>query len=567
MKLLRQYISEKLSLITLAVLMPVITLQAQGFQTGPNGAVVSASRIADEVGIQILKEGGNAVDAAVAVGFALAVVFPEAGNIGGGGFMLVRRQADGLTTLIDYREMAPGKADRDMYLDNNGQPVANLSTIGPLAAGVPGAVRGYELAWKKYGSLPWSRLLEPAVKLAREGFSVTPLIQEGLMSVRKEMQKYPASAAMFYPDGKVPAIGQVIKFPDLAHTLERIARYGADEFYTGETAQQLVNSLQQSGGIITIDDLKNYRAVERTPLVFNYRGYEISAPPPPSSGGVCLAQILKIAEHFPLAEYGFQSAAAVQVLTEAERRAYANRAYFLGDPDQVDVPVEFLIGDSLIAAMAGAIGLAKATPSREVSHVELHESEETTHYSIVDKNGLAVANTTTLNGSYGSCFVAAGTGILLNNEMDDFSIKPGVPNMFGLVGSQANAIAPGKRMLSSMTPTIVTHGDSLYWVIGTPGGGTIITSVAQVIINLVDFKMSLAEAINAPRFHHQWWPDEIQIERGSFSPQLKAALKARGYVITERGKIGDVNAVAVDRVTGVLIGVPDRRRESAAVCY
>ncbi len=566
MKLLHRKVLYKVSMITLAITLFCYRLIAQSFQTGVNGAVVSASQIADEVGIQILKEGGNAVDAAVAVGFALAVVFPEAGNIGGGGFMLIRLPDD-KSTVIDYRETAPGKASRDMFLSESGNPVANLSTVGPLAAGVPGAVRGYELAWKKYGSLPWRRLVEPAVKLARDGFPVSPAIHNGLKSVRKEMQKCPAAMAMFYPDGKVPAAGQVLKLPELANTLERIARYGADEFYTGETALQLAKSVQQGGGIITTDDLKNYRAVERTPLVFNYRGYEIIAPPPPSSGGVCLAQILKIVEHFPLAEYGFQSPLTVQVMTEAERRAYANRAHFLGDPDQVSMPVELLTGDSLIAVLAAEISLEKATPSRNVNHVVFQESEETTHYSIVDKNGLAVSNTTTLNGSYGACFVAAGTGILLNNEMDDFSIKPGVPNMYGLLGSEANAIAPGKRMLSSMTPTIVTHGDSLYWVIGTPGGGTIITSVAQVIVNLIDFKMPLTEAVNAPRFHHQWWPDEIQSEREAFSPDLKEQLAARGYIIIERGKIGDVNAIAVDNLNGKITGVPDGRRESAAVCY
>ncbi len=542
------------------------SVYAQSFQVGRNGMVVSASSIASQVGVDVLRRGGNAVDAAVAVGFALAVVFPEAGNIGGGGFMLIRTPT-GAITALDYRETAPGKATPQMYLAPDGSVIPNLSTEGALAVGVPGAVRGYEAAWRKFGKLPWKKLVSPAADLARNGFPVTYYVHQGIAANQPLMQRFPASQAMFFPDGKVPEIGQLIRFPALARTLRLIAQKGAGEFYEGATARQLVQALTQAGGIITLEDLKQYKVVERAPILFNYRGYQIASMPPPSSGGICLGQILQMLEPFSLSEYGFQSSTVIQIMVEAERRAYANRAYYLGDPDFVKIPLKQLLDPSINVSVTSSFNLDQATPSAAVSHFVFPESEETTHFSVIDKDGMAVASTTTLNGSYGSGFVAEGTGILLNNEMDDFAIKPGVPNMYGLLGAEANAIAPNKRMLSSMTPTFVMHNDSLCWILGTPGGGTIITTIAQVIVNLIDFRMTLPKAVDAPRFHHQWLPDEVYYERNAFSPDLLNILESKGYHLTPRSAIGDVNAIAVDRQNGYYLGMPDKRRQSAAAGY
>ncbi len=544
----------------------VVLTEAQTFQIGRNGVVVSASQLASQVGVQVMQAGGNAVDAAVAIGFALAVVFPEAGNIGGGGFMLIRMPS-GATTMIDFREKAPLAATEQMYLDKNGEVIPQLSIRGPLSVGVPGSVSGYDLAWRKYGTLPWEKLVWPAVQIARRGFPVTYYHWAGLKSMQEMMRPYPASYNMFFPGGKVPFVGEVAKYSDLAVTLQRIAKNGAAEFYTGKTAQILVESIRAAGGIISLEDLHGYQAVEREPLRFTYRGYELITVAPPSSGGVCLAQILKIAEHFPLSDWGFHSSQMIQVLVEAERRAYANRAKYLGDPDFVVVPVADLLRPETIAAMMSDIDLSQAIPSHAITAIELFESEQTTHYAVIDKAGLAVAVTTTLNTSYGSGFVAGKTGILLNNEMDDFALKPGFANVYGLVGAKANAIAPGKRMLSSMTPTMVLRNDSLLYVLGTPGGGTIITTLAQMVINLVDFRMTLPQAVYAPRFHHQWLPDEIQVEPYAFSPDLIRILSEKGYKIVTRGVIGDVNALGVDYRNQYYLGVPDWRRQSAAAAY
>jgi gamma-glutamyltranspeptidase/glutathione hydrolase len=544
----------------------VVLTEAQTFQIGRNGVVVSASQLASQVGVQVMQAGGNAVDAAVAIGFALAVVFPEAGNIGGGGFMLIRMPS-GATTMIDFREKAPLAATEQMYLDKNGEVIPQLSIRGPLSVGVPGSVSGYDLAWRKYGTLPWEKLVWPAVQIARRGFPVTYYHWAGLKSMQEMMRPFPASYNMFFPGGKVPFVGEVAKYSDLAVTLQRIAKNGAAEFYTGKTAQILVESIRAAGGIISLEDLHGYQAVEREPLRFTYRGYELITVAPPSSGGVCLAQILKIAEHFPLSDWGFHSSQMIQVLVEAERRAYANRAKYLGDPDFVVVPVADLLRPETIAAMMSDIDLSQAIPSHAITAIELFESEQTTHYAVIDKAGLAVAVTTTLNTSYGSGFVAGKTGILLNNEMDDFALKPGFANVYGLVGAKANAIAPGKRMLSSMTPTMVLRNDSLLYVLGTPGGGTIITTLAQMVINLVDFRMTLPQAVYAPRFHHQWLPDEIQVEPYAFSPDLIRILSEKGYKIVTRGVIGDVNALGVDYRNQYYLGVPDWRRQSAAAAY
>ena len=556
--------------LIISFLVSISILFSQTFQVGKNGVVVSASQIASDIGIEVLKQGGNAVDAAVAVGFALAVVFPEAGNIGGGGFMVIRFP-DGNSTTIDYREKAPGTASRDMYLDKKGDPIEGLSTEGALSVGVPGSVAGLHLALEKYGSLPWDEVIKPAIELAEKGFPVSYYTKNGLLSHKDIMSRFPSSMEMFFPESKILESGEKFCFPDLAKTLKRIAMKGPDEFYRGKTAKNIVRSVRKYGGIISLEDMRNYKAVERKPINFSYRGYDIISMPPPSSGGICLAEILKIVEHFPLSDYGFHSSKFVQALVEAERRVYANRAYFLGDPDFVNVPVEYLISDELAANLAEDIKFDKATPSNEITHVPvvfpIQESEQTTHFSIVDKNGMAVSNTTTLNSSFGSCFVAEGTGVLLNDEMDDFSIKPGYPNIYGLVGAEANAIQPNKRMLSSMTPTIVSRNDSLMWILGTPGGATIITTVAQVIINLIDFNMDLIEAVDLPRFHHQWLPDEVFIEKYSFSKDIKDILKGKGYAISERWRIADVNAIAVDYENGYYIGVPDKRRQSAAAAY
>ncbi|MCD6440563.1 MAG: gamma-glutamyltransferase [Candidatus Marinimicrobia bacterium] len=539
---------------------------AQNFQVGKNGAVASASKQASDVGIEVLKNGGNAVDAAIAVGFALAVVYPPAGNIGGGGFMLIC-SPEGEVTAIDFREKASRSARRDMYLDESGNPVDGWSTEGALAVGVPGSVAGYEYALQHYGSMKWNELLAPAIKLAEDGFPVSYYIHEGLRDHQKLMRRFPASVEMFYQNDSVPDIGDTLRFSDLAVTLKRIAKQGAGEFYRGRTAKRLVKAVRDNGGIIDLWDLQHYEVKERKPIRFTYRGYDIFSMPLPSSGGICLAQILKVVEQFPLAEYGFQALQSIRIITEAERRAYANRAHYLGDPDFISVPVDYLLSDELIRAMAKSIDLTKATPSCEVDHAPLPKSEETTHFSVVDKDGWAVAVTTTLNSAYGSGFVAGKTGILLNNEMDDFSIKTGMPNMYGLVGAEANAIQPQKRMLSSMTPTIVCRNDSLMWVLGTPGGGTIITTVVQVLINMIDYNMTLVQAVDAPRFHHQWLPDVIFAEKYSFSPDLIDLLQAKGYTIRKRSSIGDVNAIAVDRDNKYYIAVPDKRRQSAASVY
>ncbi len=557
---------KKLSKYFLCIIISISILCAQPFKIGKNGVVVSASKIASDIGIQVLEEGGNAVDAAVAVSFALAVVWPEAGNIGGGGFMVIRFP-DGNSTTIDYRETAPLKATINMYLDENGDLKDDLVTNGPLAAGVPGTVAGMALASEKYGILSWNRLLEPAIQLAQEGFQVSYYLNRGLNYKYKKMSAYTSSLAMFYPNNEVPKINDVIKFPDLAATLLRISVNGADEFYGGLTALKIARAVNNNGGIISYNDLKNYRAIERKPIEFNYRGYDIISMPPPSSGGICLAEILKICENFPLENYGFYSSQAIHTVVEAEKFSYANRSHFLGDPDFIDIPQDYLISEKLADSLAREIKMNTATPSINIDHVPYYESEQTTHFSIIDKNGMAVSNTTTLNSGFGSCYVAEGTGILLNNEMDDFSAKPGVPNQYGLIGAKANSIQPKKRMLSSMTPTIVSKNDSLQYILGTPGGSTIITSVAQVIMNLIDYKMELHDAVYAHRFHHQWLPDKIYFEKYSLYPDLKDKLSKMGYQTVERSKIGDLNAISVDYKNGYYIGVADKRRQSATSVY
>ncbi|MCC4214465.1 gamma-glutamyltransferase [Leeuwenhoekiella parthenopeia] len=536
--------------------------------------VVSAREEASRIGAEILKKGGNAFDALIGVDMALNVAYPFAGSLGGGGFM-VYRKADGEIGSIDYREKAPMAATHDMYLDENGDAIASLSREGALAVGVPGTIAGMFAIHEKLGSMPMAEILEPVIALAEKGYVIT----------ENQWNRYRNYAAVFdsingmetlYSVGfresdslKIKA-GDTIKNPVLAATLRRIAQNGKSEFYEGETAQKLVNFMQKHGGLITLEDLKNYEAVWREPIVSSYKNLKIIGMPPPSSGGVCLAQIFKMIEPYQLSTYGHNSLKSIQVITEAERRAYADRSFFLGDPDFNDIPIETLISTEYATERMENFSFEQATPSSEVEHgvIPGYESMETTHFSIVDQYGNAVALTTTLNGAYGSKLYADELGFFLNNEMDDFSVKPGVPNMFGLIGAAANKIEPQKRMLSSMTPTIVEKDGKLWMTVGTPGGSTIITSVLQTILNVADFEMGMQEAVDAPRFHHQWLPDVVTFEPDAFGKPLLDSLAAKGYQIRQE------NSVILGKVDGVLVlpdgtleGGADRRGDDTAVGY
>ncbi len=533
--------------------------------------VASGQPLATEAGLEILKMGGNAVDAAVAVGFALEVVYPVAGNIGGGGFMVIRFP-DGKSTTIDYREMAPAKATRDMYLDKNGNVIPNLSLVGYLASGVPGSVRGLYLAHQKYGKLPWKDLLQPAIRLAEKGFRMPYELAHSLERRRKIFLKFPATARAYLKNGKQPyREGDLFIQKDLAHTLRLIAEKGANGFYTGEVAAKIERAMKSHGGLITRADLAAYRARERKPVEGTYHGYHIISMGPPSSGGICLIELLNILEGFPLKQMGFHSSRMVHTVVEAEKRVYADRAKFMGDIDFYPVPIRGLTSKIYAAGLRKTIDLRRATPSSEISsgNPAPYEGPQTTHYSIVDENRMAVSVTTTLNSAYGSKVVIDGTGFLMNNEMDDFSAKPGVPNQFGLVGGEANAIQPHKRMLSSMTPTIVEKQGQLFLVLGTPGGSTIITSVLQTILNVVDFGMNIQEAVDAPRFHHQWLPDYISFDRFAFSKDVVANLAAMGHHLHPRHSNGPgiVEAILVNPKTGVLWGGSDSRGYGLAKGY
>lgn len=510
-----------------------------------HGAVVTAHPLASDVGVQILKDGGNAIDAAIAVQFALAVVYPNAGNIGGGGFMVYRGQ-DGAVDALDYREKAPAKSDKDMYLDSAGNAITELSLDGQLAAGVPGTVAGMVAAHKKYGSFEWKALVAPAIKLAKEGFAITKMQADEFNNHQEKFTKLnPEGAAIIRQE--VWKEGDVFKQEELANTLELVAEKGRDGFYKGVTADYIVEEMSRGNGIMTKGDLANYQAVWRKPVEGEYRNHRIISMPPPSSGGAALIALLQSVEPFPLQRWGFQSDSAVRVIVEAERRIYADRATHMGDPDFHRVPLKELMDDQRNKARMKAIDFNKATPSNDVSAsvFEGYESEETTHYCIVDKAGNAVSMTTTLNGSYGAGVWVKGAGFLLNNEMDDFSVKPGVPNLYGLVGGKANAIAPNKRMLSSMTPTIVEKDNKLFMVVGTPGGSTIITSVFQTITNVIDYGMDAQKSVSASRFHHQWLPDQIDVEDNAINANTRNSLKLSGYKIEKRGNIGRVENIIV----------------------
>lgn len=518
---------------------------------------------ATDVGVEVLKAGGNAVDAAVAIGFALAVTHPTAGNLGGGGFLLLRK-ANGETTFLDFRERAPEKATRDMYLDSSGK-LTRDSLEGWRAAGVPGTVHGLALAHQKYGSKPWAQLLAPAIKLAR-GFPVTYAVAQSLRGSRL-LAQFPESRRIFQRDGKFYEPEELLVQPELGKTLERIARNGAKEFYEGETAKRFAAEMASHGGLITLADLKNYRTAERKPLTGSYRGYDIITAPPPSSGGLGILQMMGMLEGSGYEKHGAGSAAAVHYVAEVMRRYYADRSEFLADPDFYKVPVSGLLDKAYISARRATIDPAHASTSDAIRQGQpvRGESAETTHFSIIDEQGNAVALTYTLNGSYGNGVTVPGLGFLLNNEMDDFAAKPGEPNMFGLVQGEANAIQPGKRPLSSMTPTILLKDGKLFMVVGAPGGSRIITGVMQVILNVIDFSMNVQDAIDAPRFHHQWQPDKLSLEKG-FSPDTIELLKAKGHVVDSITSVANVEAIVVQK-DGWLAGGSDRRAHGKAGGY
>ncbi len=545
---------------------------------GRNGMVASAHPEASQVGLNILKAGGNAVDAAVAVQFALAVVYPGAGNIGGGGFMVYRDNSGSAYTL-DYREKAPGRASPNMYLDSAGNVRPDLSISGHLASGVPGSVDGMVEAHKRFGKLTWAQVLQPAVDLAANGFALTERDALGLNRIKPDLTTINPGKTYFLKStgSGAPALtdtitwhkGDMLMQADLAKTLQRIQAQGRAGFYEGETARLLAEEMVRGQGMITEADLKNYHAIWRDPIQAKYKQYTVITMPPTSSGGIALVQMMRFTEPYPLRRWGWNRDSTAQVMIEAERRVYADRAKFLGDPDFVKVPMAQLIAPDYLRTRWTDFSWAKATDSRNIKGgmIPGYESLETTHFSIVDKDGNAVSITTTLNGGFGSRVVVAGAGFFLNNEMDDFSVKPGFPNMYGLIGNQANAIAPNKRMLSSMTPTILEKDGKLFMVVGTPGGSTIMTSVYQTILNVIEHGMTMQQAVNALKFHHQWLPDKTTFENGAFSDATIQALQSRGYILEKlTNTLGRMDCVLV-RPDGSYEGASDPRADNTARGY
>lgn len=542
----------------------IIQLNAQ--ESYRNGAVVTAHPEASKVGVEILKKGGNAIDAAIAVQFALAVVYPNAGNIGGGGF-LVYRDAKGKTDALDYREKAPLKASEDMYWDKNGNAITDLSLYGQFAAGVPGTVDGMVKAHEKYGKLNWIELVQPAISLAQKGFKITKQQANELTNKHNDFVKYNSKTNALTSKSSWKE-GDLLIQKELANTLKLIQKKGRAGFYEGKTADLIVKEMKRGNGIISHEDLKQYQSVWRTPVSGNYKGLKVISMPPPSSGGIALVSLFQSIEDYPINKWGFQADSTIQVMVEAERRVYADRAEHLGDPDFIKVPQKQLLDKSYNVSRMKDFSFDKATPSSAIKAGKIigKESMETTHYVIVDKDGNAASVTTTLNNSYGSLVVVEGAGFLLNDEMDDFSVKPGTPNLYGLVGGKANAIEPSKRMLSSMTPSILEKDGKLFMVVGTPGGSTIITSVFQAILNVVDFGMTMQEAVAAPRFHHQWLPDQIDYEPNAISENVRESLKQKGYTLKERKPYGRVEGILVN-TDGTYQAGADPRGDDKAVGY
>nr|WP_226914578.1 gamma-glutamyltransferase [Psychrobacter sp.] len=530
-----------------------------------NGMVATQEALASDIGLKILKDGGNAVDAGVAVGFALAVTLPRAGNIGGGGFMMIYDAKQGKTVALDYREKAPSSASRDMYLDENGNAVSDLSRYHGLAVGVPGTVAGLLKALEDHGTMSRGQVMAPAIALAENGIEVTAGLSESLEALSDRLQKWPSTKKIFFkPDGSAYQPGERLKQPELARSLKLIAAQGTDGFYKGETASKLVKAVNEAGGSMSLQDLANYEAIAREPVKGDYRGYEIVSMPPPSSGGIHIIEILNILEGYPLKDYGQNSAQTIHLMAEAMQLAYADRAEYLGDSDFIDVPASGLTSQAYADKLRTLIDPNKATPAATIkaNNPLPYESDQTTHFSIIDKDGNAIANTYTLNFSYGTGLVADGTGILLNNEMDDFSAKPGVPNGYGLLGGEANAVEANKRPLSSMSPTLVFKDSKPYIVTGSPGGSRIITTVTQIISNVIDHDMNIAEATHAPRIHDQWLPDEIRVEKALNIDTVKK-LESMGHTVSPKSAMGSTQSIML--TPNGVYGSSDPRIVDAAV--
>ena len=531
-----------------------------------NGMVSSAHPLASQVGVDILKDGGNAFDAAVAVHFALSVVYPNAGNIGGGGFAVYRLN-DGTVGSLDFREKAPSSSSRNMYLDENNEVYKNKSKLGHLASGIPGSVDGMVKLHDKFGSIDWKLILEPSIKLSNDGFQLTKKQAISLNVVKESLLKLNDSKISLINDTKWKENDLLIQ-KNLSKTLKRIQISKRDGFYSGKTAELLIKEMNEGNGIFTLEDLKNYSSIWRKPIIGNYKNHNIISMGPPSSGGIALVQMLNGAEKLNVNNYEHNSKDYIHMITEIESRVYADRATYLGDPDFLEVPSKTLISNKYLENKFSSITLNNKTPSSDIKEgkIEINETEETTHFSIVDKFGNAISLTTTINGSYGSKVVVDGAGFLLNNEMDDFSIKPGFPNMFGLTGGEANAIEGNKRMLSSMSPTIVEKEDELLMVLGTPGGSTIITSVFQTILNVIDYNMNMQEAVDAKKFHHQWLPDAIIIEENTINNNIKNSLIEMGHNFKERSSIGRMDCILVNE-SGKFEGGSDKRGDNIAIGY
>ncbi|MFH2035634.1 MAG: gamma-glutamyltransferase [Candidatus Zixiibacteriota bacterium] len=571
---MRLYFKPRLLLCTFLICLSIIIYSCSSVSVEKlydNGVVATSSPIASQVGLDILESGGNAFDAAIAVGFALAVTHPQAGNIGGGGFALLKRAGVDNIEALDFREMAPLGATRDMYLDINGDPIENKSILGAASSGVPGTVAGLFEIWKRYGSLDWFDLVQPAMVLADSGFIVTEYLANSIMEYRKDLSFFPETEKLFFKNGQPVKSGELLIQKDLARTLDRIGRDSTDGFYAGETAELIVSSMQKNNGLISAKDLSNYHPIWRRPVQFEFDKYMIYSMPPPSSGGVILGEILKMIESYDFELYSPNSPEYIHLFAEACRLAYADRAVHLGDPDFVNNPVDELLSDNYITARSSLINPDAAGNSEEIgSGISekniLPESESTTHFCIVDKDHNIVSLTYTLNASYGSKLVVDGAGFLLNNEMDDFSVKPGIPNIYGLVGGEANEIVPGKRMLSSMSPTIIMKNDRPVMALGSPGGSKIITTVAEAIINFIRFDMTASKIAGFPRFHHQWLPDTLYLEQGGFDLNTIQALISKGHRVKERSKYSDLQIIFIND-NGLISGASDPRENGKTLGY